>query len=192
MIVFANSSRPLFWKGGKIETGTDNLPGMKLVVDGYNLLFHLGFSGEENLEEAREELLAKLSEYGKLKKLSILVVFDGKRGTPGGAVAKKWVKAVFTSPPESADDRIARLAKSLREGAFVVTSDAGLIARIPPFNSTYVRVDEFAGKVEQAHYCSTKGVREDEEEARERKPTKGVSRRLSKKKRRQKRNLDKL
>ncbi|NIO16354.1 MAG: hypothetical protein GTN70_05070 [Deltaproteobacteria bacterium] len=165
---------------------------MKLVVDGYNLLFHLGLSRGENLEEAREELLAMLSEYGKLKKLSILVVFDGKRGTPGGAVAKKWVKAVFTSPPESADDRIARLAKSLREGAFVVTSDAGLIARITPFNSTYVRVDEFAGKVEQAHYFSTKGVPEEEEVGKEKKPTKGASRRLPKKKRMQKRNLEKL
>lgn len=165
---------------------------MKLVIDGYNLLFHLGLLQGGDLEEARDMLLDMLSDYGKIKKRSILVVFDGRGTLPGGSAARKWVRPVFTSPSESADDRIAKLCAKMRESAFVVTSDAGLISRISSFNSPHVRVEDFIGKMERARYLSEKGLQEDGDEGRVQKPKKGTARRLPKKKRKQKRDLSKL
>lgn len=168
------------------------MPEMKLVIDGYNLLFHLGLLQGGDLEEARDMLLDMLSDYGKIKKRSILVVFDGGRTMPSGSAARKWVRQTFTAPSESADDRIEKLCEKMRESAFVVTSDAGLISRISPFNSPHVRVEDFIGIMEQARYLSEKGLQEGEDEGRVQKPKKGTARRLPKKKRKQKRDLNKL
>lgn len=165
---------------------------MKLIVDGYNMIFSLALLQDGDLEEAREKLLDMLSDYGRVKKHSIIVVFDGQKARSTGHATKKWVQAIYTSPPESADDRIAKLAEKMREAAFIVTSDNGLISRVSRFNSPFVKVDDFIGKLEQTHYLSIKGLEEGEETERMKKPKKGASHRLPKKIRKQKRNLDKL
>lgn len=165
---------------------------MKLVIDGYNLLFQLGLLSSKDLEEAREILLDMLSEYGKAKKRSILVVFDGKKVAPGGGPARKWVRTIFTTPPETADDRIVKMAQVMREQAMVVSGDRGVILRIMPFNCPHAEVNDFVGKMEQARYLSSKGLQEGGPEEKVKKPKKGSARKLPKKKRKQKRYLDKL
>lgn len=164
---------------------------MKLIVDGYNLLFRLGLTRGEDLEGAREVLLEMLSDYGIRKKHSILAVFDGQKFSAGGTLAKKSVRAIYTSSPESADDRIAKLAEQMREGVLVVTGDNELISRVSRFNTPFVNVDEFIEKLQQAHCLSFKGTEDGEGEG-ERAPKKGNPRRLSKKKRKQRRYKDRL
>ncbi len=164
---------------------------IRIIIDGYNLLFRMGSYGGETLEENRDSLLDMLSEYAVAKKRSLIVVFDGQKVGRERIVGRKGVRALFTDPPENADDRIVKLAHSLREKALVVTSDSGIMSRVAPANCGTLTVEEFLPKVEMAFSFSIKGEIE-EDERRGKREKKGPSRRSSKKARKKKRYLDKL
>jgi len=165
--------------------------GVKIIVDGYNLLFRMGSFQGSNLEESRNSLLDMLSAYAKARRQSLIVVLDGQQVGDDRVSYRKGVTAIYTVPPETADDRIVKLSFSMREKALVVTSDGGLASRILPSRCGHVTVEEFLPKLEEAYYMSVKGCGMEEDEGKE-KDKKGPSRKPSKKARRKKRYLDKL
>src|SRR5258705_8788719 len=102
---------------------------MRWLVDGYNVIrrdAELRDRETGRLEAGRTALLHLLAGVARDVRDDFVVVFDGAhRGA--GAPAPARVQAVFSRPPETADDVLRRLAATHREGAVVGTSDrAGL------------------------------------------------------------------
>lgn len=102
-----------------------------LIVDGYNMIgswkeTHTLFQ-QNRLEEARDYLLEKLSEYANFEGIEVVCVFDAQY-VPGVRTSyKKYnVLVVFTEEDETADDYIERLAGECNDiltQVFVATSD---------------------------------------------------------------------
>jgi predicted RNA-binding protein with PIN domain len=102
-----------------------------LIVDGYNMIgawqeTHQLFQNNE-LEQARDILLKKLSDYAGFEGLEIICVFDAQF-VPG--VTSKFaihnIHVVFTGEDETADSYIERLAGKCSNAlttVYVATSD---------------------------------------------------------------------
>lgn len=86
-----------------------------LIVDGYNMIGAwpelVQLKNQNNLEDARELLLNRLSNYGKYEALDIIVVFDAQL-VPGiqKSYKKYQLTVVFTKEDETADSYIERIA----------------------------------------------------------------------------------
>ena len=104
-----------------------------LIVDGYNVINcwkEFAALREQNLEHARELLVAGISEYAAFKGYRGIVVFDAME-TPGAADSAiiHGIEVVYTGEGETADSWIERRAYELHRAAagrsrvFVVTSD---------------------------------------------------------------------
>jgi len=100
------------------------------LIDGYNVIRHdpeLAGIDRRNLEGGRRALLQVIARVARGSGDAFLVVFDGAR--PGtSAPAGGQVRALFSRPPERADDVLARLARQHGPGAIVVTSDGAIQA----------------------------------------------------------------
>lgn len=89
-----------------------------LIVDGYNMIGAwpelVRFKNQDNLEDARELLLQRLSNYAKYEGLPIIVVFDAQF-VPGITknYSKYQLEVVFTEEGETADSYIERVAGEL-------------------------------------------------------------------------------
>ena len=101
-----------------------------LLVDGYNVLNSWQEFKQlrvENLEHARELLLAKTSEYGAFKGLNVVLVFDATDAQGMAHEERRGgICVVFTSEGETADTWIEKKTYELvqaGERVFVVTSD---------------------------------------------------------------------
>ncbi|MCB4203798.1 NYN domain-containing protein [Deferribacterales bacterium Es71-Z0220] len=127
---------------------------MKLVIDGYNLLFKI-FHKEpfSILEEERDYLAEMLFSYKKIKKHKIMLVFDGERADK---FQIKGVSVVFTDAGVSADRYIMDYATKDR-GVVVVTSDNEIINYVSALGVTAIRSEKFAMKLEEALYSAVKG-----------------------------------
>ena len=105
--------------------------GKQLLVDGYNLLHQIPKIKQEldiDAENARAQLLHRLSSYAQKNKLKIIVIFDGHRTT--NAPQKKYLGvSVKYSKNESADAIIKRMVDTPRssEKPLVITSDREII-----------------------------------------------------------------
>jgi len=107
----------------------------KILIDGYNLLYKDGVLknlAERSLEQAREQLLDRLSAY-RTGEMEILVVFDGagpsnQRPTSG----HNGVKVRFSPSTKTADQVILELIERepRRASLTVVSSDEKDIGRI--------------------------------------------------------------
>lgn len=102
-----------------------------LIIDGYNVLYAwYGFNlPQTDLEYAREQLIASLTEYGAYQGLRIVIVFDahGVAGTASSSRPGERMEVVYTGEGETADSYIEKLVYRLvrhGEKAYVVTSDA--------------------------------------------------------------------
>jgi predicted RNA-binding protein with PIN domain len=102
---------------------------MRWLVDGYNVIrrdAELRDRETGRLEAGRTALLNLLASVARDVHDDFVVVFDGAhRGAAAPAPAR--VQAVFSRPPETADDVLRRLAATHREGAVVVTSDRAVL-----------------------------------------------------------------
>lgn len=102
---------------------------MEIVVDGFNVIGSRGgLYGD--VGGKRDAFVAELARYAHLKRHAVTVVFDGF--APGLATAPGGGSGVVRYPAgvrvlfaehERADDVIVRLARRLREGGTIVTSD---------------------------------------------------------------------
>ena len=104
--------------------------GEYLIIDGYNVINawkDFAQLRQENLEHARELLVAGVAEYAAFKGYRAIVVFDAQE-VAGAAASEKihGIDVVFTDEGETADSWIERRAYELRRvqaKVFVVTSD---------------------------------------------------------------------
>lgn len=101
-----------------------------LIVDGYNVINawkEFAALREENLEHARDLLVAAIAEYTAFRGYHGTVVFDAQEVQGEGSVIKlHGVEVVFTNEGETADSWIERKSYELgreKRKVFVVTSD---------------------------------------------------------------------
>lgn len=89
-----------------------------LIVDGYNMIGAwpelVLMKKQDRMEDAREALLNRLSNYAKYEGLKIIVVFDAQL-VPGiqQNYQKYQLEVVFTKEDETADSYIERVAGEL-------------------------------------------------------------------------------
>ncbi|MDZ5577398.1 NYN domain-containing protein [Enterococcus cecorum] len=102
-----------------------------LIVDGYNMIGAwpelVVLKKQDRLEEAREDLLNRLSNYAKYEGIQIMVVFDAQF-VPGitQSYEKYQLEVIFTQEGETADSYIERTAGQLNNlltQVTVATSD---------------------------------------------------------------------
>lgn len=104
--------------------------GEYLIIDGYNVINawnDFARLREQNLEHARELLVAGVAEYAAFKGYKAIVVFDAQE-VVGVASTEKihGIDVVFTNEGETADSWIERRSYELGRAhakVFVVTSD---------------------------------------------------------------------
>ena len=101
-----------------------------LLIDGYNVVNNwkeFKTIREENLEHAREMLLAVAAEYAAFKGQEVILVFDAQEVQGlSNEESRAGARIVFTAEGETADSWIERRTYELvKEGnkVFVVTSD---------------------------------------------------------------------
>ncbi|SHK42369.1 NYN domain-containing protein [Paramaledivibacter caminithermalis] len=103
-----------------------------LIIDGYNIInawSDLKKISEESLEEARNVLIDRMSEYRAYIKSEIIIVFDAYQ-VKGAKEKKKeinGIEIIFTKKNQTADSyiekKVEELAKNKRNIVKVVTSD---------------------------------------------------------------------
>lgn len=97
-----------------------------LIVDGYNMIGAwpelVVLKNQERMEDARETLLQRLSNYAKYEGIRIIVVFDAQL-VPGITqnYKKYQLEVVFTEEGETADTYIERVAGELNDRLTQVT-----------------------------------------------------------------------
>ena len=169
---------------------------MHLIIDGYNLL-HSGRSqislSPMELQWQRDRLIDQLSTYGRMRRLEVIVIFDGWQGgwTTEKKERRKGIELIFSKLGEKADDVIKRLVREKGSGAMVVTSDRDVSRFVERMAVPVIPSDQFQKKMEGVTHTMAKGYEEDDEGGK-REKGKGPSRRLSKKARRAKAALKKL
>jgi predicted RNA-binding protein with PIN domain len=152
---------------------------MKWLVDGYNVIrrdAELRDREAGRLEAGRTALLSLRAGLARDVRDDFVVVFDGAhRGA--GAPAPARVQAVFSRPPETADDVLRRLAATHREGAVVVTSDRAVLDSARRAGAVGVTAEAFLDAVRRPADSDDAG--EDDEDDDENPPRRGPHRRPS-------------
>lgn len=118
---------------------------MDVIIDGYNLIgSEYGLQG--TLEPKRNWLVQRLSQYQKIKRFKITVVFDGWRsGRNEESLQKKdEISIVFSRLNEKADSVIVRFAREKGSGSVVVTSDRAIRSAVERFGAVAVSSGEFS------------------------------------------------
>ncbi len=166
-----------------------------ILIDGYNLIG----TAHKDLEKARNELIEKISEYSKIRRHNITVVFDGwKEGKPEETVT--WtggVMVIYSRLAEKADSVIMRIISKEKKPWIVVSSDREIADFASRHNLVPIRSDEFEERlygVLQDHKWQNAETLEynyDEEDYNSPR-RKGSSRRLSKREKRRLQTLKKL
>lgn len=166
-----------------------------ILIDGYNLI---GL-GHNNLEEARKEIIEKLSRYSALKGHDITIVFDAwKRGDSGGSSTRIGnVTVIYTKVTEKADDLIIKMLAREKKEWIIISSDREISDAALRNEMAAVSSDEFEIKLDHALASEDEvpeiydGYEDDEEDFKS--PAgKGNPRRLSKNDKRRLQALKKL
>jgi len=173
---------------------------VKLVIDGYNLIGAYGLMRNRDLQKERDIFIKKLTDYKKIKKIDITIVFDGWRSDNPfeGYDRIGGVSIVYSRAGESADEVIKKMVKDGQgmESFIVVTSDREVADCCSKYNATVVSSGEFKGKLEMASVFQGDNFGKDEDDAE--KPGKistkkrGNPKRLSKVERKARLKLNKL
>ena len=162
---------------------------LHIIIDGYNLICQsnlLSFSEQGDFQQARETLIDRLSDYKKIRKHKITVIFDGLNA-PRFSRLKDYAKGIeikFSRRGETADTVIKRMAAREKEKALIVSSDQEIITFAASQGAATINSPLFEKKIYSAE--STDLSLLDSEEKTAWAPTtkkKGPRRRLSKKER---------
>lgn len=169
-----------------------------IIIDGYNLIRQSNaFStlDRRDIQLGREALLDVLAAYKKIKRHKITVVFDGMNA-PAFSHHKDQIKGIkirFSRRGESADTVIKRMVAREREKALIVSSDQDVVSFAAAKGASTLSSPAFEEKIAMSVYMDTKGIEKQDNGGWI--PTtkkKGPSRRLSKKKRRNRVKTKKL
>jgi uncharacterized protein len=169
-----------------------------IIIDGYNLIRQsnsLSDLDRQDIQLGREALLDTLAAYQRIKRHMITVVFDGTNAPPFTQHENrvKGIKVKFSRSGELADSLIKRMASREREKALVVSSDLDIVNFAAARGAATISSSDFEEKITMAVYMDTKGVeREDESGWVPTTKKKGPSKRLSKRKRRNRIKIRKL
>jgi len=171
-----------------------------LIIDGYNLIRNtpvLASIDRQDIEEGREALISRLSEYRKIRRFPIVVVFDGTGFYHLSATRENrmGIRILFSHQGQTADDFIVSLAKQKGRETVVVTSDRGIHDRLRSSGCVCVRSEIFDAKIDNALYELYKGQGFEEEEEGPAHPSgrkKGAAKKPSKKIRKERDILRKL
>jgi hypothetical protein len=169
-----------------------------IIVDGYNLIRQsksFRRLDQQSLELGRDALIESLAKYKRLKSHKITVVFDGAHAPypAPSRVRVKGIRVLFSRSGESADSVIIRMARTERERALVVSSDREVARSSEAFGAATISAEGFENKIALAVELGGDAIERDEAEGW--KPTtkkKGPSRRLPKRKRRNRTKIKKL
>ncbi len=124
-----------------------SVPGVLLVIDGYNVTKAEGGYGDLELSKQRERLVDESSKLARRKGVSGYIVFDGAVVDPGTYRGPRGpLKVVFSSADEIADDHIVALIESLPAVPLVlVTNDRELQSRASQHRATIARSTQLLG-----------------------------------------------
>ena len=169
---------------------------MRWLVDGYNVIRRdpdLRAREAEGLEAGRRALVTLIARADRAARDEFTVVFDGAR-LSGGTSLTGRLRVVFSRPPLTADDELMRLARQLRNGAVVVSSDRKVQDAARRAGSAVLTTEQFLEALEAPESSSGADTPDskddsDEEPGREKR---GNPRRLSKKARQARRALGRL
>ena len=169
-----------------------------IIIDGYNLIRRsslLSTLDQQDIQLGREALLHALSSYKRIKHHMITVVFDGTHAPPLSHHKDrvKGIKVKFSRSGETADTVIKRMAARDREKALVVSSDLDIVNFAASMGAATISSPAFEEKITMAVYMDTKVEVEQNQGGWV--PTtkkKGPSRRLSKRRRRNRVKIKKL
>jgi predicted RNA-binding protein with PIN domain len=169
-----------------------------IIIDGYNLIRQsssLSDLDRQDIQLGREALLDTLAAYRRIKHHKITVVFDGTNA-PSFSRHENRVKGIrvkFSRKGELADSVIKRMVSREREKALVVSSDMDVVNFVATKGAATICSSDFEEKIIMAAYMDIKGI--DREGDGGWVPTtkkKGPSKRLSKRKRRDRIKIRKL
>jgi len=123
----------------------------KIVIDGYNLIHRVAELRaflEEDLEAARERLLAYLMAYQATRKIEIVVVFDGENVGLPHTRSQGGVQVVFSKPPQKADALLKQLIlnERNRRRLTVVSSDKEIFGYARTLGAQCLRSEQFFEK----------------------------------------------
>jgi predicted RNA-binding protein with PIN domain len=170
---------------------------MNLIIDGYNLLHifspRLSLSPLQ-LQQERDRLIDRLSDYGRQKDLEITIVFDGWQGgwITEQRERRKGIEVIYSKVGEKADDVIKRLVRERGSGSMVITSDREISKDAERMSVAAISSDRFREKLEQLAEEVEPFLKDEEEGEGRGIKKKGLSRRLSKKEKRKRTALRKL
>ena len=172
---------------------------LHIIIDGYNLIKNsptLSALDRQDLQLGREALIDLLANYKKVKPHKITVVFDGAGSVDATSSRDriKGIQVIFSRHGQSADSVIKNMAAREREKALVVSSDRDVVLTASSYQSATIPAAQFEARLSLAAQVDGAGVPTDEEGAGWIPTTrkKGPSRRLSKRKRRNRMKVNKL
>jgi len=169
-----------------------------IIIDGYNLIRQSNSFSDldrQDIQLGREALLETLAAYRRIKLHKITVIFDGTNAPPFSLHENqiKGIKVKFSRKGELADSLIKRMVNREREKALVVSSDLDIVNFAAAKGAATIGSSDFEEKITMAIYMDTKGLeREDEGGWVPSTIKKGPSKRLSKRKRRNRIKIKKL
>jgi uncharacterized protein len=172
---------------------------LHIIVDGYNLIRQseqLRVLDLRDIQEGREALQDILAEYRKSKGHPITLVFDGTNAVSVDSQRQRFrnINVLFSRNGETADTVIKRMAAREKERALVVSSDRAIVSFAASVGSATIGSRAFEDKLYQTLYSFDAGGMEDAPDTGWVPTTrkKGPSRRLPKKKRRNREKVFKL
>jgi predicted RNA-binding protein with PIN domain len=169
-----------------------------IIIDGYNLIrcsSSLSTLDQQDIQLGREALLHALAAYKKIKRHMITVVFDGAHAPPLSQHKDrvKGIKIKFSRRGETADTVIKKIASREKEKALIVSSDRDVVNFAASQGAATISSPAFEEKITMAVDTDTTKVVDQIQEGWV--PTtkkKGPSRRLSKRRRRNRVKIKKL
>jgi predicted RNA-binding protein with PIN domain len=118
-------------------------PGVRLLVDGYNVTKAEGGYGDLPLERQRERLIDEVRTLVARVGVPTVIVFDGSEVMPGAARRMHGGVAVeYSKPDESADDHIIALVDATEGATVVTTNDRDLQNRAAALGATVATSDQ--------------------------------------------------
>ena len=164
---------------------------LHIIIDGYNVIRQskqMRILDLRDMQEGRETLQDMLVEYRKKKGHRITIVFDGTNAISSDTRRQRFrgIDILFSRHGETADTVIKRMAVREKERALVVSSDRDIVSFVRSVGSATIGSRAFEDQIFQARYFGETGGMEDSPDTGWVPTTrkKGPSRRLPKKKRR--------
>jgi len=168
---------------------------MRIIIDGYNCIRQTDLRRFEDisLENGRKELIKRLSAYKKAKGHKVTVVFDGILGGSHSEERDRsaGISIIYSRKGETADEVIKRIVGTSTEELLVVSSDREIAFAVERKGFTAVSSPIFARKIADTGSRSS-ALCEKENDHILKKDKKGPSKKASRRKRIEQRNIKKL